>query len=102
MKNNENNCLYKRTKKLKIQINHVAEVGFWRPITLNVLRFIYDGCKADLVEPAPMTIKDILTFFPNILMLLFIHMPYSITKDNWLYFAKGLQLLQLNYIQARL
>lgn len=69
MKKDENTQLYKRTKKLRLQINHVAEVGVWRPISSNVLGFIYEGCKTELVEPDPITIKDIHSFFsdyPNV------------------------------------
>jgi FkbM family methyltransferase len=64
-----NDKLYQKVKKLGLDPEHVAEVGVYLPETSNILGFIKDGCRADLIEPDPLCvvrIEDMFKHFPNV------------------------------------
>lgn len=45
--------LHRMTKGLGLEPRHVVEVGVWFPEASNILGFIEEGCRTDLVEPDP-------------------------------------------------
>jgi len=45
--------IFRQCHRKAITINHVCEVGVYKPDTSNVIDFIESGCKADLVEADP-------------------------------------------------
>lgn len=59
MKKYHNDKLYKKCKKLKLSFNHVMEIGVDHPKYSNMLGFINDGIKTELVEPNPASLKYI-------------------------------------------
>lgn len=64
-----NDQLYKKVKKIGLKPAHVAEVGVYLPETSNILGFIHDGCRADLIEPDPnciTLIQEKFKDFPNV------------------------------------
>jgi len=75
-----NDRLYKKTKKLRMEIKHVVEVGVYSPQSSNVLGFIKDGIKADLFEPDPLRVEEIMNCFSakaNVSIF-----PVAIYKEN--------------------
>ncbi len=54
-----NKKLYTKVKKIPITVRHVAEVGVYLPETSNILGFIEERCKSDLVEPDPLALEKI-------------------------------------------
>ena len=51
--------LYKKVKNQKFTPHHVVEVGVHYPETSNILGFIEDGIRAELIEPDPLCIDRI-------------------------------------------
>jgi len=60
-----NEELYNRVSELGISIEHVCEVGVWKPESSNILMFIGDNIRADLIEPDPITVKELKEYFSD-------------------------------------
>lgn len=75
-----NDVLYRRTARLGLRPVHVAEVGVYLPETSNVLRWIEEGVRTELVEADPEIVRVLEERFGELAHVT-IH-PYAVHAEH--------------------